>query len=231
MLPEPIVETGRLAPVFQVLRRQPDRGVREDLGAVADRGVPVDHRGRADRAVAADADVRTDDRKRADDRARADHRGRRYARQRIDVRDRLNRKQQLRFDDGLSVDFGDRRGLHERATRRAERHHELQLIAGNDLLAELRAINAAQVHPRALTAADFIEQQQRRRLRQRLDHEDRRHQRLVRKVSLEEVFVDGDVLERDQPLPRLVLGDRVDEERGKAVREAFEDARGRPGVH
>ena len=61
---------------------------------------------------------------------------------------------------------------------------------------------------------------------------------LLRKVSLEEIFVDGDVLERDQPLPRLVLGDGVDEERGKAVGEAFEDAfalalgdKSGPGVH
>ena len=59
-------------------------------------------------------------------------------------------------------------------------------------------------------------------------------------MSLEEIFVDGDVLERDQPLPRLVLGDGVDEERGKAVGEAFEDVHLRaraaadksgPGVH
>ena len=55
------VEPRRLALVFQILRRQPDRGEREDLGAVADRGVAVDHRRRADPAVPADADMRTDD--------------------------------------------------------------------------------------------------------------------------------------------------------------------------
>ena len=41
-------------------------------------------------------------------------------------------------------------------------------------------------------------------------------------MALEEIFVDGDVLERDDPLSRLVLGDGVDEERGKAVADAFE---------
>ena len=164
---------------------------------------------------------------------------------RIDVRDRLDREQQLGLDDRLAVDFRDRRRLHQRTARRAERDHELQLIAGNDVLAELGAVDAAQLHAETVAAVgrrpSRVEQQQRRRLRQRLDHEDRRHQRLVRKVSLEKIFVDGDVLERDQPLPRLVLGDGVDEERGKAVGEAFEnvhlrDSRfggqvRRPGVH
>jgi hypothetical protein len=44
----------------------------------------------------------------------------------------------------------------------------------------------------------------------------------VREVALEKLFVDGDVLERHQPLPRLVLGDPVDEERGKAVDETID---------
>jgi hypothetical protein len=46
-------------------------------------------------------------------------------------------------------------------------------------------------------------------------------------MPLEKILVDGDVLDRHQPLPRLVLGDGVDEERGKAVGETFEG----PGVH
>jgi hypothetical protein len=44
-------------------------------------------------------------------------------------------------------------------------------------------------------------------------------------VSLEEVFVDGDVLECDEPLSRLVLADAIDEQRGKAVRQAIENIR------
>src|SRR5688500_4418953 len=74
-----------------------------------------------------------------------------------------------------------------------------------------------------------VEQQQRSGLRQRLDHQDRRHQRLVRKMSLEKIFVDGDVLERHQPLSRLVLADGVDKERGKAVGQTFEKVRLRGG--
>jgi hypothetical protein len=41
-------------------------------------------------------------------------------------------------------------------------------------------------------------------------------------MPLEEILVDRDVLDRHQPLPRLVLGDRVDEERGKAVGEPID---------
>jgi hypothetical protein len=40
-------------------------------------------------------------------------------------------------------------------------------------------------------------------------------------MALEKVFVDGDVLERNQPLPRLVLGNTVDEQGGKAVGETI----------
>jgi hypothetical protein len=85
------------------------------------------------------------------------------------------------------------------------------------VLAELGAVDAAQLHAGAVLSAGLVKEQQRRCLRQSLDHEDRRHQRLVRKMSLEKILVDRDVLERHQPLSRLVLGDRVDEQRGKAV--------------
>ena len=203
--------------------------------------MPFDDRRRADLAVAPDADVRADQRERTDGGALADHRGGRHARGRIDVRDRTDGEQQVGFDHGLAVDFGKRRGLHQRPARGAERHDQLQLVAGDDVLAELGAVDAAQLDAGVVAPVHFIEQQQRRRLRQRLDHEDRRHQRLVRKMSLEEIFVDGDVLEGDQPLSRLVLGDGVDEERGKAVGEAIERVRRRarryggqvcgPGVH
>jgi hypothetical protein len=31
-------------------------------------------------------------------------------------------------------------------------------------------------------------------------------------MALEELLADGDVLDRDQPLPRLVLDDRIDQQ-------------------
>ena len=42
-------------------------------------------------------------------------------------------------------------------------------------------------------------------------------------MSLEELFVDGDVLDGDEPPAGLVLGDRVDEQRRKPVAEAVEE--------
>src|SRR5262245_31543562 len=42
-------------------------------------------------------------------------------------------------------------------------------------------------------------------------------------MTLEEFFVDGDVLDRDDPPPRLVLGDRVDEDGRIPVTEPVED--------
>jgi len=146
-----------------------------------------------------------------------------------DVTAHLNGSSSTNPDIDFDQTFGDGSDANEPAATGSKRDGQLQLIAGNDVLAELGVIHAAQVHTHAL-AARMIDQQQRRRLCQRLDGEDCRQQRLAREMSLEEIFVDGDVLERHQPLPRLVLGDRVDEERGKAVGEAF-DYVGSPWVH
>jgi hypothetical protein len=71
-------------------------------------------------------------------------------------------------------------------------------------------------------AIGAVDEQQRRHLRERLDHQDARHQRRARKMSLEELLADADVLERDEALARLVLSDRVDECRRIPVAEAIE---------
>ena len=42
-------------------------------------------------------------------------------------------------------------------------------------------------------------------------------------MSLEEIFVDGDVLDGHEPLARLVLGDRIDERRRIPVAEPVDD--------
>ena len=71
----------------------------------------------------------------------------------IDVRDRLDREQQLGLHDRLPVDFRDCQRFHQRTARGAERDHELQLVAGDDVLAELGAVNAAQLHAETVAAA------------------------------------------------------------------------------
>ena len=57
-------------------------------------------------------------------------------------------------------------------------------------------------HPRRRWCAGALEQQDRRHLRQRLDHQHRRHQRRAGKVAREELLVDRDVLDARRPARR-----------------------------
>ena len=50
-------------------------------------------------------------------------------------------------------------------------------------------------------------------------------------MSLEKLFVDRDVLDRDQSPPLVVLEDAVDEQRGIPVAESVEEDRDIGGVH
>jgi hypothetical protein len=93
--------------------------------------------------------------------------------------------------------------------RRGPRHLELKTVTGDDLTAELGVLDAAQ--PRVPFDILAAGQQQRRHLGERLDHEHARHERRAGKMSLEELFVDGDVLHRDDAVAGLVYLDGVDE--------------------
>ena len=132
-------------------------------------------------------------------------------------------EQQLGFGDHLVADVG--RGLRPRERRAppAERDFEPQPVAGHDLPAELGVVDAAQVDARVRRRVVALQQQDRRHLRQRLEHQHAGHQRRAGKMSLEELFVDGDVLDRDEPPAGLVLGDRVDEQRRIPVAEPVEE--------
>ena len=217
------LEARRLAAVLQVLRRQADRGEREDLGAVADRGVAVDHRRRADLAVRGrcttcgpiDGERR---RRRCRRRPRASGATRAV---RIDVaRSASDRQHQLGLGHDLAVDFGEAADASRAAARRAERDLEPQPIAGHDLLAELGAVDAAQLHDvrrgdaaRAASSSSSVAACASASIIRTAGISG-----LPGKVSLEELFVDGDVLDRDEPLPGSCSAIGVDEERGKAVR-------------
>ena len=107
-------------------------------------------------------------------------------------------EEQLGFRDELIAD--ERRGVHPRQRRAApaERHLQPQPIARHDLPAELGVVHAAQVDAGVGRRVIPLEQQNRRDLRQRLQHQDAGHQRRAGKVSLEEFLVHRDVLDRHE---------------------------------
>ena len=143
----------------------------------------------------------------------ADLRARMHDRRRIDLGPVGHQpEQQLGLGHDLIADVGRGLRARQRRTLPAERDLQPQPIAGHDLTAELGVVDAAQVDARVRRRVLALQQQNRRHLRQRFQHQHRRHQRRARKMSLEEFFVDRDVLDRDQPAARLVLGDRVDEQ-------------------
>ena len=214
---------------LQVLRNEPDRGKRKNLVAVANLGPAVDDAGGADAAVAADADVLADDGVRSDDGAGADlcapwtialesivTPGHRRCIPRIALIDDAighERHHQLGLGNNRFTDRGDRMRPRQFAAASAERHFEAQPVARHYLPPELRIVDATEVGMARRLAVRSLHQEQRRDLRQRLDHEHARHQRRAGKVSLEEIFVDGDVLDGDEPFAGLVLGYRIDERR------------------
>ena len=220
-------ERRLFAAELQVLRDQPDRGKREDLVAVTDLGPPVDDAGGADAAIAADADVLADDGVRADDGTSANLRAGMDDRRGIDRHARppaghvLGHEghDQLGLGHDRVADRGDGVGPRQLASPGAQRHLETQPIARHHLAPELRVVHTAQVGVPRRLAVGAVDQKQRGHLRQRLDHEDAGHQRCAGKMPLKEIFVDGDVLDGDQPLAGLVLGHRVDERRRVPVAE------------
>ena len=134
-------------------------------------------------------------------------------------------EQQLGLGHDPAVHLRDAVRAGERRPPAAERHLEAQPVARHDLAPELRAVHAAQIRPTGGAGALPLHEQERRHLRERLDHQDARHERRAGKMPLEELLVDGDVLHGHQPVPWLVLGHRVDEERWIAIAEAVDHRR------
>ena len=168
-----------------------------------------------------DRHVRTDDGARADPRPVVDDRGRVHLRAVAARRGvcRFHAHQQLRFRDDRVVQVRDGLRAREAAPADAERDFEPQPIAGDDLPPELRVVHAAQPH--ALVPGR-VRQQEGCDLRQRLDHQHPGHERRAGEVSLEEFFVDRDVLDRDEPASGLVFRHRVNERRRIAVAEPLQ---------
>ena len=164
------------------------------------------------------------DRVRADDRAGADLGARHDDRRRMDADAvRHHGEQQIHFGDDLIADIGHAARLRERRARLQQRHFEAQLIARDHLPAELRAVDAVQIHARHRHRPFALEHQRRGHLRQRLEHQHAGHQRHAGKMPLKEILVDRDVLVRDEPLAGLVLVHGVDQHRRVAITEAVEE--------
>ena len=217
-------EVGLLAFELEVLRDEADRRERKDLGLVADVRIPVHHGRRANAASAAKPNVlahhgvRTDDRPGPDLRALHDDRGR------VDP-DAIghNGEQQIHLGHDLIADKRHTARFRHRRARLQQRHFEPKLIARDDLAAELRAVDAVQIDARHRHRSFAIEHQRRGHLRQRLQHQDARHQRHAGKMPLKKILVDRDVLVRDEPLPRFMLVDGVDQHGRVAITEAIEE--------
>ena len=120
-------------------------------------------------------------------------------------------------------DAGDRAALGDQP------HLQADAIAGHDLAAELDAVDAAQRGARLERLAVAVEQQDRRGLGQRLDHQHARHQRRAREMALEEVFADRDVLDRLERAAALVRDDGIHQRHRVAIGQPVERERGDGG--
>jgi len=118
----------------------------------------------------------------------------------------------FRLGNGLAIHGCPRVCLRQPRPDPPECHLELQPIAGKHIATEFGAVDTAQRDTGGLRRAGAIENQRRRELRQRLDHEHGRHQRRAGEMSLEIIFADRDVLECHEPVARLVFSDRVDQQ-------------------
>ncbi len=210
----------------------------QDLIAVANLGDAVDDARRPDPAVAADPHPLADGRVGANDGPGADLRRGMHDRGRVDVgRHRrpggggLESHHQLGLGGDLVVDARDRAHARDRLTARAGRDLQGQAVARHDLQPELRIVHAAQPGAPDGGAPGTVHEQDGRDLGERLDHQDARHHRRAGKMPLEEVLVDGDVLNGLDPASGLVLGNGVDQRRGIAVTEPIDSLGDVDGGH
>src|SRR5579864_9298286 len=96
---------------------------------------------------------------------------------------------------------------------------EADLVSRHHRAPELGVGDAGQVEELAAPLLDQLQQHQGTGLRHRLDQQHPGHHRLAGEVAGEERLVDGDVLDRHQPLARLVLEDAVDQQHRVAMRQ------------
>src|SRR5260370_18255321 len=98
-------------------------------------------------------------------------------------------------------------------------HFNAKLVPGCDRLAELGPLDAGEDHDLVCAVFNFHQQQQSSRLAHRLHHQYPWHEWILREVSLEKRFVDGDILDSYDPLLTAHFSNAVQQQ----VREAVEN--------
>src|SRR5712691_2857659 len=138
---------------------------------------------------------------------------------------RAQRAQDLRFGGERVADARLRSELPQAAGLPLERHLEQQLVARDDRPLEARLVDSREVvdGPVVRFGAERPERQYGRGLSQRLDDHDPGHDRLVREMAGKERLVDGDVLDREEPLARLAFEHPIHQKHGIAVRQVLQD--------
>src|SRR5713101_5220489 len=99
------------------------------------------------------------------------------------------------------------------------RHFQAQLLSRHHRPPEPRVIHGHKIKQLLLPVRHLLQEQHASGLRQRLDDQDRGHDRLAGKMPLKIPFVDADVLDPHDPLSRLHLDDRVHHQEGRPVRQ------------
>src|ERR1700726_4419622 len=120
---------------------------------------------------------------------------------------------QFAADAGASLKFAECSAPGENV------YFDAQLIARNDGAAEARVINGDEIEKFFFAVFYFLQQKQASGLRHGFDDENAGHDGFTGKMSLKEIFVDGDVLDSDDVLPAFHFFDGVDEKKRIAVRE------------
>ena len=133
----------------------------------------------------------------------------------------------LAHDGGVADEFavdGDAAGhLDGAAAPVQDGDFDAELVAGGDGAAEAGVFNAGEDHELGVAVGDLGEEKSAAGLGDGFDHEDAGHDGVAGEVALEELLVDGDVLDGDDALVGLHLDDAVDEEEGVAVRQEGHD--------
>src|SRR6266571_1083034 len=100
---------------------------------------------------------------------------------------------------------------------------EPELIARNHGPPEARIVHGHKIEQLVLAVRHFLEQQQPAGLRHGFDDEHAGHDRFPRKMPLKMRFVDGPVLDADNPLQRLHFEDRIHHQKWIAMRQYLLD--------